>query len=81
MTKLCHFNQYTRHDRNVWYSTCGVCVTDEAVIADLETQYQAYQRQHTSKGPQPPISGHYTPPTVRSKGRVKGREWRGETKP
>jgi hypothetical protein len=53
--KLFQFNQYIRHDRNVWYSPCQVPVTDDAVIADLEAQYQAHQRQ-TSSGPRPPMT-------------------------
>jgi hypothetical protein len=54
MTKLFQFNQYTRHDRNVWYSPCQVPVTNDAVIADLEAQYQEHQRQ-TSSGPRGPV--------------------------
>lgn len=56
MTKLFHLGQYIRHDLNIWYSPCQVRVTDTRVIAQLEAEYRAFQRQHSNgHGPRPPM--------------------------
>lgn len=55
MSEHFRLGQYTRHDRNVWYSPCGVVVTDPRAIAQLEEDYREFQRQHTPRGPRPVI--------------------------
>lgn len=80
---------YLRWDTRVW--TCDGSdhlyglrqkIDDPALVAQLEKSYAERQSQHAPRSPRAPMARFPAgnAPTVRSKGRTKGREWKGEAK-
>lgn len=68
----------TRLNPNLWHNRNNGLVTDKALIEALENGVKELQRTNGT-GPRPPFvahNGHYSAPTVRSKGQVTPREKR-----